>query len=430
LYRDQGRFVESSEHFLAAKNIVLRSGDQSQLPTALLDLGDVELQLGRLHRALEVFELAAEAADKGSDLERRALRALGNAHSEQGHLKTALQFFKRAELMDGDRFDAALQADIGDAYLQQADFEQAMDVLQRAMRETPRSALWSAEAELAKLRSVLGAVHHWRGDVDRAMRLYRQALSVQARVLRVNHPDLVSTRISHARAVRDNGDLAAAIGEISSLEVDVRGGANQGPDLSRVLILKADLLREGQQYVEAERILSEALDLQAACFEGSDSPEIAVALNTFGSILHDQKKWKLAHETYARALAIGEQSMGSEHPEIAAAHNNLGTLFSDLGYDDQAERHYRKCLEIQLRIMPADSAELSTSFNNLAVVLFRRGSLGEAAAMLQKALQVMDRAKVPSNNPERLVYAEHLEQVKGLLDSVEETMPVLSVLES
>lgn len=273
------------------------------------------------------------------------------------------------------------------------------------------------EQALARVRATLGAVYHWQGDVDHAMRLYLKAMEKQKSLLRRDHEDLVSTQLSHARALRDLGKFGLALEAVNDLETAIRSGPQEGPDLSRALLMKAEFLREAERYKDAEKAIHAALHLQSLCYTDGVSPEEAVAHNTFGSILHDQNKLQLAREQYLTSLDINERTVGAYHPETAAAQNNLGTLYTDIGDDESAEAHFRKCLEVQLRVMPADSSDLSTSFNNLAAVLFRRGSLEEAAALLQKAIQVMDSAKVPVNNPERVLYTEHLEHVKQVIAS-------------
>merc|ERR1711957_564680 len=148
---------------------------------------------------------------------------------------------------------------------------------------------------------------------------------MQKKLLRRDHEDLVSTQLSHARALRDLGKIGSALEAVHELEKALRSGPQEGPDLSRALLLKADFLREAERHEEAEQTVKAALHLQTLCFTDGVSPEEAVAHNTYGSILHDQNKLQSAQEQYLMSLQINEKTVGPHHPETAAAHNNLGT---------------------------------------------------------------------------------------------------------
>jgi len=390
--------------------------------------------------AQQSLQKAVGLLDQASDMKFEVHRALGNVLREQGHLPEAFELYSQAAALgaaERPELLMSLEADEGEAHMRSGDFKRAVEILQRALTRYDGSKGRSGMVEeqaLARVRATLGAVYHWQGDVDHAMRLYLKAMEKQKSLLRRDHEDLVSTQLSHARALRDLGKFGLAMEAVNNLETALRSGPQEGPDLSRALLVKAELLREAVRHKDAEQTIHAALQLQSLCFTDGVSPEEAVAYNTLGSILHDQNKLQSAQEQYLTSLHINEKTVGPNHPETAAAHNNLGTLYTDLGDDKSAEAHFRKCLEIQLRVMPADSSDLSTSFNNLAAVLFRRGSLEEAAALLDSAIRVMDSAKVPRNNPERVLYTEHLEHVKQVIASRspkdEGASPLDTVLES
>merc|ERR1719272_2799460 len=153
------------------------------------------------------------------------------------------------------------------------------------------------------------------------------------------------------------------------------------------------------------------LALHLQCCTGEDTPDVAVAIHTHGSIMHDQGKLDDAIAEYKRALDMNLQTVGLEHPETAAVHNSLGTAYQDTGDDSSAEIHFAKCLDIQLQTVGTQSPEVANTYNNLATILFRRGSLLDAKQLFEKALQVMDSAGVPPENPDRIVYAENLSEV-------------------
>eukprot|EP00747_Dinoflagellata_sp_TGD_P133587 gnl/TRDRNA2_/TRDRNA2_175215_c0_seq25.p1 gnl/TRDRNA2_/TRDRNA2_175215_c0~~gnl/TRDRNA2_/TRDRNA2_175215_c0_seq25.p1 ORF type:complete len:348 (+),score=73.90 gnl/TRDRNA2_/TRDRNA2_175215_c0_seq25:2-1045(+) len=312
---------------------------------------------------------------------------------------------------------AALATATGEAYARKGRSKEALAALRVALKhiEEVRQDSMSSSIEVGPLLAVaqtaMGSVLHHRGDSAQAMDLYRKALQQQAKTLRPSHSELVSTRMCIARALRDMGASQKALEALKAIEHTIRAGPQEGPDLARVLTFKADLLRETKSYTEATEAITEALKHQHKCFGRKGTPEIAVALNTYGSLLHDQKKYDDALRNYKHALELNMQTVGYENPETAATHNSIGTLFQDLGDDLAAQEHFEKCLDIQQKTVGAVSADVASTYNNLGTILYRRGELEDAAKLLEKALAVLDEVGASENLPDRAIYQENLDAV-------------------
>jgi len=306
---------------------------------------------------------------------------------------------------------ALLAADIGEAWSAKGNLQKSLEWFRTATEVLDfarGSAAGADETVAAKVDSGLGALHHRSGSVLPALESYRKALRVQTRTLHPSHPDLVSTRLSMAHARFDLGDAAGALSDIEAIEKTLREGPQEGLELGQTLILKSDILRFVNRTDVAEQAVREAIRLQVARLQGDEHPEIAVALTTYGSILHDSGKAEEAHEKYSKALEISTSTVGDKHPVTAAAHNSLGTLYEDLGDDGSAHEHFSRCLEIQLETVGKDSPDVASTYNNLATLLFRQGQRSEAVELLDQALLLLDQAGVPSDNPDRALYKENL----------------------
>jgi len=234
------------------------------------------------------------------------------------------------------------------------------------------------------------------------------------KTLRPDHTDLVFTRMSIARAHRDLGHKDKAMEALEAVEQTIRAGPHEGPDLSRVLTVKADLLRETKRYPLSTEAITEALKHEGSCFPGEATPELAVTLNTYGSLLQDQGKYEDALRNYKRALEIMEE-VGRDQPELAATHNSLGTLYEDMGDDLKAQEHFEKCLDIQSKTVGFVSADMATTYNNIGTILYRRGELEDAAKLLAKALEVLDQVGASKELPDRLLYKDNLDEVVKLI---------------
>jgi len=425
LFREWGRYAEAAHHCESA--VALVSGGGPELASALQSLGQVELRQGHLVDAKRHLERTMVLTEAGGDDTMEALWTLADVRREMGNLVEALHLYDRAWLRALAEQDSVvdqlplLAAEISQAHMRHGDLDKAFAWLREASQrlEPGRSARASKGTEIvaAKVNSYLGSTHHARGDLAQAVEFYRKALRMQARELIPSHPDLLATRMAMARAMRDAGDSEGALRGLEAVEKTLRHGPQEGPDLSRALLLKSDLLREAQRYDDALRAVEEASKLQAACFQGEDHPEVAVAFASLGSILHDKGRLKEARVKYNMALAANLKTVGATHPETASSYNSLGTLHEDLGDDSQAETYFLKCLEIQLSTVGEASPDVSNTYNNLATLIFRRGAPKEAAQLLRKALRALDAAGVPQANPDRAVYRENLSEVLKAMGS-------------
>jgi len=419
LYKNDGHYEEAISHYESARGLAARLGDGEELVSSLQSLGLVKFRQGQLPDARAHLEQAHALLDTQGMYAEEVIHNLANIRRDMGHFDAAWDLYTEAQkvvasspsAMNDKEEVSKIQVDMGEALARRGDMDRALALLEQATKALSNVQNGLSDAPLAASYSTLGAVHHAKGDLKHAEDFYAKALKMQSRALRPGHPDLVATQMRKSRLLRDLGDREGAVSMASAVEESLRLARDQGPDMMSCLVWKSDLLREEARIDEAEIAIEEALAVREQCCSDFDSPDGAITIHTYGSILHDQGKLHAAAEKYKKALEMNLHTVGVEHPETAAAHNSLGTVYQDMGDESQAEIHFAKCLEIQLHTVGTQSPEVSNTYNNLATILFRRGSLEDAKQLFEKALQVMDAAGVPSTNPDRVVYAENLAEV-------------------
>merc|ERR1719253_11140 len=426
VFRDEGRYAEAIKHYEAARDLATTElGGGARLVPALRELGFTRYRQGQLREARHELEAALVLGSSYPEHRVSVLQTLGNIRRDLGHTDDALKLYQQAwqecetdPRRHTDR-QASLAVDMGDIYARLGDFGKAISYSNEALRQQEsmaqrmrRQGLGASEnLDLALTYCLMGGAYHMRGQVSKAMEWYEKALRMQAKGLRPGHTDLVGTQMSMSRAQRDVGDAEAALSTVEDVERALRDGGREGPDLSRALVLKADLLREAKRYSEAEATIEKALSLQVECFGGELFPEVAVALNCYESTLHDQGKFNEASDQYNKALQVNMRTVGLQHPETAATYNSLATLYQDAGQDDKALTYFTKCLEIQVKTVGNKSPDIGNTYNNLATILYRQGSKEDSANLFRQALEVMDNAGVPKTSPDRAVYADNLAMV-------------------
>lgn len=418
----KGYYADAVAHCEVAKKMVAPIASEQHV-AVLLASGVALNHLGRLQEARRDLEGATAIMDPNGDQAVVVLQSLGNVRRELGHLDAALKLYWQAwevgllrERADSEKLPM-VAADIGETHARKGELNKAIEYLQQAIEQQEhlghmlQEPLVAGDPRLASMHSFLAGAYHGLGDTTRAIGIFRKTLHTQKRMLRPGHPELVATLLGLIRALRDNGDSNGALRTAKKTEEAIRTGPHEGLDLSRLLITKADLLRESNQNSEARLAIEEVVLLQNVALDGEESYEVAVALNMHGSILHDHGEHAGALEKYTQALDVNMRTVGFQHPETAATHNFLGALYEDTGDIVSASSQYRKCLEIQMQTVGVESPSIANTYNNLATVLFRQGAAIDAAQLLQRAVQVLDYAGVPANNPDRELYSSNLAAV-------------------
>lgn len=418
----KGQYVEAVAHCEVAKKLVAPVAGEQHV-AVLLASGIALNHLGRLQDARQDLEGATAIMDPRGDQAVVVLQTLGNVRREMGHLDAALKLYWQAwEVgLSRDRADSEqlpmVAADIGETYARKGELDKAIEYLQQAIEQQKnlqhllQESLVGDDPRLVSMYSLLAGAYHGHGDATRAIGLFRKALRMQKKMLRPGHPELVATLLGLIRALRDIGESDGALRTAVEAEEAIRSGPLEGLDLSRLLITKSDLLRESQRNSEAQLAIEEAVLLQRLALDGEESYEVAVALNMYGSILHDHGEHDGALEKYTQALNVNMRTVGLQHPETAATHNFLGALYEDTGDIASASAQYRKCLDIQMQTVGAGSPSIANTYNNLATVLFKQGAAIDAAQLLQQAVHILDYAGVPAGNPDRELYSSNLAAV-------------------
>jgi tetratricopeptide (TPR) repeat protein len=199
------------------------------------------------------------------------------------------------------------------------------------------------------------------------------------------------------------------------------------PAALKLLNKAGSYLRERAQYVEAERLLTNALTLSEASLP-EDDPLLADSLNSLGLLAHDQGKYIRSEDLLQRALAIykqalgpehitvaqclsnqaenyrvqarpgemealvkevlaiREKALGPEHPDVAKSLNQLATLYQGQGRYNQAEPLYQRALAIRQKVLGPEHVDVAENLNNLAYLYHSLGKYAQAEPLYQQAL--------------------------------------------
>jgi len=204
----------------------------------------------------------------------------------------------------------------------------------------------------------LGYALYRKGELDKAVTQYRQALEIQP-----GYPQALNNL---GIALRQMGELDDAIQQYRKALQSQPDYAEAHYNLGIALFAKGDTEEAIAQYRQA--LLT--------------APENAKAHNNLGIALALKGNMEEAIQQYRKAL--------QSQPDYAEAHYNLGNAFVTCDKLDEAIAQYRQALEL--------NPPYAEAHFNLGNALAKKGQLNQAMAQLRQALAINPRFVAARNN--------------------------------
>lgn len=383
------------------RSLALRSPPPTD-PTLAKRVHGARRELARIRGAdLDGDPLALERAEALWDEARRLddapllaeIRyAIAEVHEAAGRHEEASEAFEQAfSLADSAGHDyLALQAAARLARLHAIGRQtphESMQWYRLADAKVKRMGLKDDLAEALALAG-LGALHDVRGDYDEALEAYRQALSIQERILGSEHVDLATTYAdignAHERLGNVEDGLAAFRRGLALLEAEL------GPHhlrLAATLNGIGNLYNESGEYEQAIAIFERILESYRRNGRTSH-PNYGGAWINLGNGLERLERYDEALESYRTAIESLEPVVRSDHPILGIAYANEGLLLADRGELEQAPSRQRRALEIFERSLGPEHPELILISKHIGNTQRKLGRFDQALGTYQRALTI------------------------------------------
>lgn len=319
---------------------------------ALAALGKIALDKQRPGEAAGYYQRSVQ-----SKASAESWHNLGLARLEAGEPAKAIEALESARLLaPGDPDIAGL---LGVAHLQQREFKEAADWLQKALAKKPDSLLYSH----------LGVALQNSQDFPGAASAYEKAVALRAD----SAPDWAQLGVVRLRLKRlDEARLALE----KALALD--------PNNLVALATLGDLKLDRKEYETAVSLYERALQIKPDDF--STSVNLAMALGELGKTME-------ALGVYNKALQI--------EPHSGEVLRHMAVLYDRAGNVGAAIEHYRKSLQF---------APYPASHFRLGVLLAKTGQVEPALEHLARAVALEPRFK--------LILRDELRNVHSDLDSI------------
>ena len=155
---------------------------------------------------------------------------------------------------------------------------------------------------------------------------------------------------------------------------------------------------EFSNWKACSRLTPHAQALLASIKEyGIETEEAARILNQAGYYLRQRAQYVDAEPLFRNALEISERSFGPDHSKVGTHLNNLAQLLKDTNRLAEAEPLMRRSLEIDERSFGPEHPNVGIDLNNLALLLKDTNRLAEAEPLMRRQAEIFEKSLVPGH---------------------------------
>jgi tetratricopeptide (TPR) repeat protein/predicted Ser/Thr protein kinase len=354
------------------------------------DLGDFKAAEATLIRSIATADGAgADELRVHAQLELMRVVGLDQARFAEGMLLGELTGGALKRLSDASRFEAVLEARLGEVALQHGEYARAQGYIERSI-ELQRKIHGEDSLEFAGALSARGGLRFFRGELAAALADYRRALAINERHYGAHHP-VVGVSLNNVGAVElTQFDAAAAEATFTRVRQILEGAFGEThpslgalhSNLALIAVFQGRPLQAIAEDLRALEIYEKHLP--------ADHPSIADTLRELGEAQLLAGDVPAALRTFERSLAVHVAAFGVGHAKVSVALANLGLAQLRAGDHAAAERSFTRATS-ELR-GPADAPELGQAFAGLGALRLAQGRVDEAVADLESALDRLQRS--------------------------------------
>jgi tetratricopeptide (TPR) repeat protein len=359
----------------------------------LLGAGAAALEARRARRAETAAALAAsEARTEGGRYQAIAeffehlLLSIDPAIARGRDTELLADVLARAErgLADGverpPEVEATLRRAIGGAYAALAQYEPALEQLERALA-LRRAALGDEDPDTLQLAAEHAGVLGQAGQHRRSEALLAATLESARRVLGEDDPRTLAMLSNHSSLLRSLGRTSEALARMTELEE--RRARTLGPEHEDTLLVTNNLalaLVDAGRLEEGAERLHRLMEVQVAR-HSEEHPRALAAMGNYATVLDDLGRLDEAEDLLQRVLALKLRLLEPAHPSVIVSQNNLAELLERVGRPEEA----LELFEEALANVRADTDQAARLFVNHSDCLRRLGRLEEALASAREA---------------------------------------------
>lgn len=407
----RGKYYEAKKWFELAL-VRMRLAITGQLPPLDVvriyhNLGHCFYRLGKNEDSLRCYKKALSTAVE-AQLDKYHVASAQNCiavllfHNDLSRSEGALELFEWSLAVYRERFGEARQVatilnNIGRVYYLKGDYERALTVYEEAL-SIRRKTLGPNSIDVAATVCNTGQTHHQRGNLETAMMYYKEFLELAQGRLGANHRDIAIIYKCMAEIHHERSEMLLA--KVMYEKALVAGKEALGPfhpELASTLNKLGNLHYEMQDLDTALSYYTEGLNVEKIVLDPAH-PHVIVTLMNIAQIHRQRGNYAAALLKYAEMHALQVKSFGPNCLEVANTLSSMGLMEYQLKAYSAAFELYQEALRIQRdHYKTDDHVDIASSLNSIGLVLFNQGVHGLAKECFSDSLRIRRKLLGPNH---------------------------------
>ncbi len=276
---------------------------------------------------------------------------------------------------------------MGQAYLNFGDYDKALDLYQKALKES-RVFHGENSSEHASILHKIGNLHRKDYNHKKALPYLRESYKIRSEILGTTHVETAHSLSSLAEALHHIGKLdSAELYARKALEIQQQLLPPAHRDLLDSMVDLANLLREQEQYAEAEELLFTAISRAENEWANNSAPHGAY-YNDLAYLYRHQEQYKQAIKYYNKALEVHEEEYPRGHPEVLMTRRNLATSQYFAGQYNEAEKSFQENVSAVKEKYSTNHPRTAAQLNMLGLLLLSAQRHTQAEPYLRESVSI------------------------------------------
>ncbi len=409
--RDDEQTTETKSRFPDFADLHLENAPE--LMAALMNnIGLAYLTNGRLKEAEWFIQQSLELRLKlyGHDHPQTALsiNSLARVLRDDGRLNEALERIQEALRID-TRVSGATSlptaadlAVLASIKFDQGELTEAQHAAQSALRIF-EDKLNGSDPWVPYLLDILGRIHQWRGDYDKAKDAYERVLEIDCALYGREHPIRAVHMHNLATLLAARGELEKALEKCDKTIAILEQASGQWhPNLIDALGNRGSLFVSLRDFQAARRDLEDAAKRNLKV-RGADHPFIAYDIYSLGRLSHEEGKLEEALGQFEQALEMFRARLSGTHAYSSAALTWKARTLVQLNRAPEAEQAAQEAVEGWRAELGERSVEHAIASATLARSWhLQQKNSDKVGPMLRNALAIVTAAR-GENDPTALM---------------------------
>ncbi len=273
----------------------------------------------------------------------------------------------------------------------------ARELLDRGAARIMDNAALQPEVRAQLLESI-GLAYRRKGDSDRAIPLFEQAVAIRRSEHPMDRHRTAAALANLARALTDGGNLVSAEAYLQqALDLSRSGDTTASVETADIMVQFAQFeLNAKSDQQRAATLFNDALGIYRSAL-GNQHLSVAVTLSGLASAALWANDYAAAERYQRQAIEIYQATVSRNYPDHAVALASLGYILALRGQFREAEQLLTEAFQIERNVFGENSDRLAQIRSHFSLLYDRKGDEARAIQSAQQAIAIETRVHGPDH---------------------------------